>query len=357
MNSKKTNSKYNTDILRKLIWSGVFLAIAAVTIWAVSSQSSCFSSDGFISYVSSASVFWLASAVLCMLIYIVFEGEALRCICKGFKYNISHSKGFAYSAADIYFSAITPSASGGQPMCAWFMIKDRIPASVTASALILNLTMYTLSIITIGLISLLLYPGVLECFSHTSKLFIILGIVLQLILALIFVMLLKKSHVFFSIAGGILRFLCKIHLLKNEHEKTEKLTSYMSSYQHCAQMIKDRSAMVFKVFLFNLIQRAASITVTLCTFLACGGNPSLAIHIWAIQSYAVIGSNCIPIPGSMGISDYLMLDGFGKLLSAANAANLELLSRAISFYGCIFLCGATALVRYIIIKKQTEVKL
>jgi len=48
----------------------------------------------------------------------------------------------------------------------------------------------------------------------------------------------------------------------------------------------------------------------------------------------------------MGIADGLMLDVFGAFLGdSAMATNLELLSRAISFYLCVILCGISFLLR------------
>ena len=62
----------------------------------------------------------------------------------------------------------------------------------------------------------------------------------------------------------------------------------------------------------------------------------------------VLGSNFVPIPGAMGIADGLLLDVFMELCEgAASATNLELLSRAISFYLCVILCGISFFVRCI----------
>ena len=48
----------------------------------------------------------------------------------------------------------------------------------------------------------------------------------------------------------------------------------------------------------------------------------------------------------MGIADGLMLDVFAELCKNGNMpTNLELLSRAISFYLCVILCGISFLIR------------
>ena len=57
----------------KLLWSVLFIVIAAATIWAVLSQGSSFSLRSFVSYVSGASKPWLVMALLSMLGFIAFE--------------------------------------------------------------------------------------------------------------------------------------------------------------------------------------------------------------------------------------------------------------------------------------------
>ena len=72
-----------------------------------------------------------------------------------------------------------------------------------------------------------------------------------------------------------------------------------------------------------------------------------------MQSFAVLGSNCVPIPGAMGIVDYLMLDGFRAFLPGQQAVNVELLSRSLSFYSCILICGITVLLHYWAYKRRS----
>ena len=72
--------------------------------------------------------------------------------------------------------------------------------------------------------------------------------------------------------------------------------------------------------------------------------------MFAMQSNVVIGAYCIPIPGSMGVTDLLMMDGFTSLMNEQTSANLELLSRAVSFYICILLCGLIVLVKYALLR-------
>ena len=329
------------------MWSVLFVLIAAATIWAVLSQSRSFSLRSFLSYASGASKPWLAMALLSMLGFIVFEGEALVVICRAFGCPVSRGRAFVYSASDIYVSAITPSASGGQPACAWFMIKDGIPGMVAAVVLLANLSMYALSILVLGLITLLVRPGVFLSFGLLSRVLVISGYLVQSALAAFFVMLLLKGDLLHNICRTALHFLCKIRVLKQEEEKQRGLDRRMEEYAAHARMIKEHKRAMVKAFFFNMLQRASVISVPFFVFLASGGEPARSGDIWAVQCYTVIGSNAVPIPGAMGVSDYIMLDGFGKVISYQNAVNFELLSRSLSFYVCVALCGITALIKYL----------
>ena len=350
---KSTIQKSSSDkSSNKLLWSLVSVFIAAATIWAVISQARAFSLNSFFSYFLDASIPWLLAAFLCMLGFIVFEGMAITTICRTFGYRVKHRRGFVYSASDIYFSAITPSATGGQPVCAFFMIRDGIPGSVTTLILIINLTMYTVSILCLGLLTLVTHPSIFLTFGLLSRILIIIGFLAQGLLTLLFLMLLVKRDLLRRICLRALRFLCKIRLLKHEDEKREKLETYMEEYAMYSRMLREHKGSMLKALAFNLLQRVSVISVPLCVFLASGGELANAARVWAVQCCTVIGSNTVPIPGAMGVSDYIMLDGFSEIVHLHNVVNFELLSRSLSFYICVLLCGLTTLIAYLLAKRQ-----
>ena len=137
-----------------------------------------------------------------------------------------------------------------------------------------------------------------------------------------------------------------------EEALRERLDRTMESYRRCAQLLAGRKGLLRRSYLFNLLQRASMIAVTMFTYLAMGGRGRLAGSIFAMQSYVVIGSNCVPIPGAMGVADYLMLDGFENFLPADLVVSMELLSRSLSFYICVLLCGM--FVFFMSVRKRKE---
>ena len=339
-----------SDIKSKLIWTLIFVVLAVMSVFAVTNMSKDFTVEKFLAYISDTDPLLICVAVIAMLGFIFFEALAVLAVVKGFGYRQKFIHGLIYSASDIYVSAITPSATGGQPASAYFMCRDGIPTGVVTVSLMVNLVMYTISIFN---------PGIFLKFDAFSQTLIVLGTLIQGLIVAALVLLLRHEKVLKKICNGVLSFLSKIKLLKNRKKYEEKLEKTIEDYKHCAEMIRGRKAMIVKCFIFNVLQRVSTILVPVFVFLAAGGEIAKARSVFAVQNLVVLGSNCIPLPGAIGVADYLMLDGFGAL-GIENHSSMELFSRALSFYVCVLLCFAATAIAFVVKKqhrkKRTEVE-
>lgn len=340
---------------KNIHWMVLFLIIAIISIFSIISISKSFSMDLLINQIHTANIFWLFLAFIAMAGFIVFEAFALRVLIKGLSNKDTSYKSLTYSASDIYFSAITPSATGGQPASAFFMIKDGIPGAKVTVILLLNLILYTFALLFCGIIVFIFQTFIFIEYDLIPKLFIIAGMIALVGMALIFGMLLKYENIICSIASWFIRIGGKFKIVKNIDKKISKLQESMKQYKECANEINGKYKMLFWGFLFNLLQRISQSLVTVFCYLALHGNISNAFHIWSIQIYTIVGSNSVPIPGSIGVVDYLLVKGLNSINDVMSAANLELLSRGISFYSCLILSIVITIIGYILrLRKDGE---
>ena len=114
-------------IRKKVFWSVLSLLLAGMTIWGVLSQLGEMPLRRLWENILESNKLCLLAACVCGGLYIVMEGEAVRRLLEGIGYRVPFRHGILYSAADVYFSAVTPSATGGQPACALFMIRNGLP--------------------------------------------------------------------------------------------------------------------------------------------------------------------------------------------------------------------------------------
>lgn len=338
----------------KIFWGFLFLCIAVLSIISIVSFQKSFSISLFLSFLGNANIGWLCLAVFSVFLFIVFEGLSLKCIYTSFGYKVKKGSSFVYSAADIYFSAITPSASGGQPASAYFMVKDGIPFSIVTLSLLYTLFFYSLSIIVVFLLSVFLFPHLFFQFNLLAKIIVISGFVIQLGLVFVFYCLLYKEQFLNNVCTFFLKLMVKLHLLRSGEEKLHKLNEMMMKYQEASFMIKGKRKLLWQVFFCNLFQRFSQIGVIAFVFLATGGSLKEVFSILGLQTFAVTGMYSAPIPGAIGVTDYLMIQGFEKLMPIEKAVNLELLSRGLSFYFCVLICGCVILGRYFVMKRSSK---
>lgn len=356
---KKENQENGTLMSNKKQWLFIllFVVIAGISILSICMQMTEFSLSEFIDYIFNANPIYLLIAILCMLGFIFFEGFGIIALCRSMGYKTKKRKGYVYASADIYFSALTPSATGGQPASAYFMIKDGMNGMLVTAILIANLCMYTLAIVVLGFICFIIRFDYFLKYSLASQVLIILGFASQVLLVIFFYMVLKKDTLLQNMCDAVLRFLCKIKILRKYEEKREKLFKHMEKYRKHSHYITGHPVALLKCFFFNLLQRASQIMVCVFVYAATiSSELKEAFEVFFWQGFSVLGSNLIPVPGGMGISDHIMLDGFKNIMDESTAVKFELLSRSFSFYSCVIICGISFFVCYSLVKKRERTK-
>ncbi len=331
-----------------ILWTFISLLLALMSIWAVLGQSKEMSFADLAAALFSCRPGWLLLAFVCMFGYIAFEGLIIWYLLRYCGFERTVGQGILYAAADIYCAAITPSATGGQPVCAWFMLRDKIPMGFITAILALYLIAHTFSTLIIGFATAFLSPGTFSALSIMAKLLVILGYCTVTGLAVLFIFLLKKTDMIHRAGDRIIDWLTRKGLVKKNRYWKDKFAGMLSDYSSCLGVLKDeKQKVVLTLMGLALLQRLSQTVVPSLVYLAKGGTIRYAGTVFASQIYSAIGSMCMPIPGGMGVADYLLFNGLNTFLDKEAALELELLSRSCSFYLCVFLSLMIVLAGYV----------
>ena len=341
---------------RKNLWMLFALLLAILTIRMIFVNSAELTPEELLQTLKAASPIWLITALFCMVGFIWFEGKAILVILEGIGQPRSARQGFIYGASDIYFSAITPSASGGQPASAYFMVKDGISHATTTAVLLLNLVMYTLAILSIALVCMIGRFSLFLRFSMLSRLLIAAGFAALSGLVALFLLLLKKQRLIFGSCRRLIRFLAARKIVHHPEKYIEKLNHSQEEYAYCVKLMAGHSSMLRRAFFYNLIQRLCQFVLIISVYMAIGGSVSRIAELFVTQCYIILGSNFVPVPGSIGITDYLMLDGYSHLFDTTMAYNLEMIGRSLSFYVCVLVSALATLIAYLKVNHASQKK-
>lgn len=341
--------------VRKHLFNILFvLVLLGLTVFILIKSNKELSWADVRAFFSNCNPAYIVLAVCGMLVFLLAEAWSLKNIAKKFGYKTKFVSAFAYSSADAYYSALTPSATGGQPASAYYMVKDGIDAGSTTFILVFNLLGYTAAIFVLGVaafvISLFTSTGgwAFLDFSVLSKVFIIVGVVMQVFLIWLFVACLKHPGAVLKTGGALIALLSKLKFSKKPEILREKLSAMVEKYRYCGEQIKKHRNLFLQTLLLNVLQRGAQVAITAFVFKAAKPQTDM-LHVFALQCFVLLGYNSMPLPGGSGVFELLYLNVFSTVafFDKPFLVVAVMVTRVISYYGCLIFSGIFTLVYHV----------
>ena len=106
------------------------------------------------------------------------------------------------------------------------------------------------------------------------------------------------------------------------------------------------------MFKLQAVAPRKSVDVTTGEEITIEGYNKIVFAPEAGQCLATIGSTCVPIPGAMGVSDYLMIEGYIQMMPRDFAFQVQMLSRSVSFYSCVIVSGVTLVIGVLLLGRR-----
>ena len=336
--------------VKKLIRNIVFfLVLILLTLWVILKDQSI---SEIIKVFNDVKWQYVFIGILSMTIYIFLEGYNIRRTLKMLKHKITIKQAFKYSLIGYFFSAITPAASGGQPMQIYYMHKDKISVANSTLALLVNLASTQISTISIALISLIFN------YKYMNQVLIILfviGVSLNMTaLAMLLIGLFSKRLSRWLIM--IIMKILKIFKVKNLKEKKYKLIVELKNYQKSAKYIKTHKKLVAKILITTFIQFLIFYNVAYWTYRSLGFHEKNIMEITTMQSVLFASVSGIPSPGAVGVSEGAFIEIYRNIYPSNMIKSATLLHRGINFYFFVIISGIVVVINDIIKKRYIEIK-
>ena len=273
-----------------------------------------------------ADIRYLIGSIFLVLAFVLGESVILWWLFRtsGQKAKASHC--CLYSFVGFFFSAITPSASGGQPMQLYFMKKDKLPLSVSTLILLIVTITYKMVLVILGLAVLVIRPPVVMHYLNPILFWCYLGIILNVIC--VWVMLALVFH-------------------PDWMKLRERLDGAMEKYSQAAAFFKSHKIIVLQVLVITFLQRGCLFLVTVAACRSLGVTAGSIGLIVLLQGMISVAVDMLPFPGGVGISEALFLRIFTPLCGGTLALPVLIVSRGISYYTQLAICGIMSIFAYI----------
>lgn len=302
----------------------------------------CISKDGLVDLMKSdinLNIFWLVMAVLCQLGNMIIDSFLLYLYIKREYKSFTFSDGIKSSFIGSFFSAITPSASGGQPMQVVFMSTKKVDAGYSTSCLIQKFLVYQITSTAFTIFALILEFDFFIANVNTPLLwlFLIAGFFSQVVVTggIMFASFNKK------ISGWLLKvtekILKKIRFIKTPEKHIEKLSNQVSLFHEGNKSLVKSPKLMATSFVLIFVQILLIMLVPYCVYRGFSLNSASAVEIVCSQSFVTLASSMMPMPGATGAAELAFSVFYGMFFGTAMLKSALLMWRVITYYAVILI--------------------
>lgn len=296
--------------------------------------------------IRSAQIKWLIPGVCLVVFFIWGESIIIWYMMRSFGIRLKKRICFLFSSVGFFFSCITPSASGGQPMQIYYMKKEKIPIPVSTVILMVVTITYKLVLVVIGLGILIFGRGFLHRYLEGILPVYYLGLTLNVFCVAFMTILVFHPVMAEDMLLKGMDLLERMRLMKKKEARRQKLKDSMEVYRETAAYLKEHKKVLFHVIVLTFLQRIALFSVTWFVYLAFRMHGTSFLNVILLQAVISVAVDMLPLPGGMGISETLFLNIFATVFPGVLLPAM-VLSRGLGYYSQLLISALFTVVAQI----------
>lgn len=318
--AKKTNMK---NLIGQLV---VFVILIVLTFWLIFKDQDIGELIGTFAHVN---IIFVLIGLALMFGYFMTEAWNISTLLTGLGEKITIWQALKFTMIGFFFCAVTPGASGGQPLEIYYMTKEKISGPKATMAILIQTCGIQMAVMTLGIFFLLFSPPVpIEgpVLSLFSLGLLINGIALAVLLVCIF-----SNYLAQKVVDGFFTLMKKMNL-KKIAAKQDAANASLQRYADSSNYIKKHQKEFWQAMGRSFIQMSLYYLIPYFVYLAFGLREFNAWQIFAMQSILFVATSGLPIPGAVGASESVFLSLYGAIFGLELVSSAMLTTRGINFY-------------------------
>ena len=296
--------------------------------------------DQVIHAFEEARISWIAVMGIVMFSFYIFDSLSLWYFGLAYKKDYSFKQSFINAISGTFFNGITPFASGGQFAQVYIFNKQGIPPTNSASILLMCFICYqSVLVLYTGIVLLFKYQYFVEDQPAVSSL-AILGFLINFVVILGLFGGAKSKKLQNFLTHNVLRFLSKIHIVKDYESTCVKIEQYLADFREQLNFLQRNKPVLVKSCLCNFMK--LTIIYSMPFFAAKALNLNVSwnqfFDFLGLCSFIYLINAFLPIPGASGGSEgvYVLLFSF---LGTVGTSSSLFLWRFMSYYMGLIIGG------------------
>lgn len=312
-----------------LVNAAVFAAIMVLTFWSVFKGQDLAKTADAVRQMSGSA---LSAAVFLAVFFVSGEGFMIWYLLRGIGERTTLLRCISYSFIGFFFSGITPSATGGQPMQLYFLKRDKNSLSASSVVLMTVAVCYKLVLALIGIVLFLLWNAPLKQYLRGYYGLYFLGLFLNVALTVMLLLVMFSPTCIRSAFCKLEKLLERIHVWKEKASRREKVEQFLAGYRDTVGFLCGHKRLILVTLFVTFLQRSSVFVLTYVVYVGLGLSGHTMFDVVLLQASVYIAVDMLPIPGAQGITEAMYRSVFAGIFSGQYLAASTCITRGVSFY-------------------------
>lgn len=318
------------SIKKRVLQVVIFLVIMFLTFYALFSGRNL---KEIWQAVAGMAPWSFAVAIALALFYVCAEGYMIWYLLGAMQEKKSSLfRCIQYSFIGFFYSGITPSATGGQPVQLYYMNKDGNRGSHSTVVLMTVAVVYKFVLVLIGVSILVFWNGPLREGLNRYYPLYILGLLLNVVLVILILGVMLFPGVILRAELAFEAFMIRVHIWKPSAGRQEKVRTFIESYRQGVAWLGMHKGKLAGVVGMTFLQRCSLFLVTYVAYLGFGLKGTGAMTVILLQASVYVAVDMLPLPGAQGITELMYQAVFFNIFTGKYLFPSMMVNRGINFY-------------------------
>lgn len=274
---------------------------------------------------------WLFVTFATVLAVWLMEGFVLHIICRHVWKDWRYRQSFNVGMIGLLYSAITPSATGGQPMQIYTMHNMGMDTGVAGSVIAVKTLTYQIVMVVYAIIMVIMKLQYFQTNVSNFSFVTILGVLCNSIFIASVFLFMVSEKLTDRILRWLIRLLSRLKLCHHPDERYEKIHSQLEIF-HDASKIMGKSVRLYVITMaLTVVQITLNSLIPYFIYRSFNLHGAHVTTMIAAQVFVAMVSAFVPLPGASGGAESCFYLFFGPYFKAAIWPAV-LLWRVITYY-------------------------
>ena len=286
---------------------------------------------------------WLLMSAALLASYILLRTLTLYVYLKSEGTKLGFWKCLTVTGIGQFYSAITPSSSGGQPLEVFAMARWNVPGPVATAAVSVQFIGFQLALVALGAGLWIFTRTQVSLYLGGLVWFVVLGFFLNSAMPLLVVLLGVSSPVMNALTRGAVWLLTRLRIVKNREAAQARVDQMIGEYQTSVTALFKKPSLAAKMLLLSLVQIFALMAMVVGVYHAFWLNGVPTITLVTLQTLLYLSASFMPLPGASGAQEYGFTLFFGSIFPGSMMISAIFVWRFMTYY-LLMLTGFAAVV-------------